>query len=457
MKLLSKSAILLVLLAPPHTSLFAAETSTKEMQPSVTAPSPTAGSSKEKNEALATAISKAALFFAVSTGEKTMDNPFYGRGNKMGFAVDGVFSKELVLTRGATYIFDVDTNVQHDFYFSTVEQGWGSGTVTEGIIGQFIYKGRVSFTPSRNTPARVYYACRNHKYMGGLIHVIDKGETVALESANRKVNTPTASAAVPEKEIKQKIVYANMLVMGQAAKRIEVSDDVTAKSLLEKAKSGLSESEAALKAGNNSEALTIVKSALDNANSAIKMVPGNEEMIDHRAEYAQLLKSFRNYKDSYEQQYNRAKKKGDKSFDAQINPRTIQKMENDAVELSAKGNYAKANEILTKAQDMAIVALASVFEGEEVLYSKSFATPLEEFQYELSRYYTFEDLIPIAVDKKRPSEGAIKLINSYTGKGKKISIKAKEVAREGDHAMAVLGLQEATRQVKRALAIAGAR
>ncbi|HHJ81252.1 MAG TPA: hypothetical protein ENJ65_06420, partial [Candidatus Tenderia electrophaga] len=132
--------------------------------------------------------------FSVTSSKKTEEHPFYNLGSQLGFAVDGVFGKEIILSRGKTYIFDVNSNVKHDFYFSRKAKGWGTGTVTEGITGQFIYKGKIKFTPNDQVPGRIFYACRNHKYMGGLVHVINEGVTVALEGANLSNSIQAASA-----------------------------------------------------------------------------------------------------------------------------------------------------------------------------------------------------------------------------------------------------------------------
>jgi len=114
--------------------------------------------------------------FAVITATKDKTHPHYGKGDFLGFVVNGVQGGTLVLVRGKTYTFDVNTGVMHDFYFSTKTAGWGAGTITKGVQGQFTYKGVVTFSPTAETPDTIYYACRNHKFMGGEIHVVNRGE-----------------------------------------------------------------------------------------------------------------------------------------------------------------------------------------------------------------------------------------------------------------------------------------
>ena len=114
--------------------------------------------------------------FTVTSATKDKTHPYYGKGLDTGFVVNGVQGGTLVLVRGKTYTFDVDTGVMHDFYFATKPIGYGTGTLTKGVKGQFTYKGVVTFSPTAETPDTIYYVCRNHKYMGGEIHVVNRGE-----------------------------------------------------------------------------------------------------------------------------------------------------------------------------------------------------------------------------------------------------------------------------------------
>jgi len=130
----------------------------------------------ETPAASAAAAQSAEYDFAVVTTTKDKSHPFYGKGDQLGMAINGVQGGTLVLVRGKTYTFDVNTGIMHDFYFSTKPAGWGTGTVTKGVQGQFTYKGVVTFSPTAETPDLIYYACRNHKFMGGEVHVVNRGE-----------------------------------------------------------------------------------------------------------------------------------------------------------------------------------------------------------------------------------------------------------------------------------------
>jgi hypothetical protein len=115
------------------------------------------------------------LEFAVIEATKDETHPFFGKGNPLGFVINGVQGRVLTLVRGKTYTFNVSTGPMHDFYISKGPQGWGGGTLTEGVDGNFTYQGSVTFSPSAATPDIVYYACRNHQFMGGEIRIVNAG------------------------------------------------------------------------------------------------------------------------------------------------------------------------------------------------------------------------------------------------------------------------------------------
>jgi len=114
--------------------------------------------------------------FIVTVGAKAAPHPSLGKGHAMGFLVNGVSGKRLVLERGKSYTFDIRTDAKHDVYLSRKVIGWGSAPIAEGVTGAYTYKGKMVFSPTTSTPDNVYYACRNHPHMGALIQIVNPGE-----------------------------------------------------------------------------------------------------------------------------------------------------------------------------------------------------------------------------------------------------------------------------------------
>ena len=64
-------------------------------------------------------------------------------------------------------------------------------------------------------------------------------------------------------------------------------------------------------------------------------------------------------------------------------------------------------------------------------------------------------MIPIAVEQKKPAEGAKKLMESFLKKGQDLRDRAIKKAKEGDYPTAIAMMQDATKDVRRALRMIG--
>ena len=392
--------------------------------------------------------------FTVTVGKKAPSHPEYGRGHDVGFIVDGVQGKELVLTRGVTYTFLVNTNVQHDFYFTTSPVGRGVGTVTDGIKGQFTYRGVVSFTPGASTPAVLYYECRNHPYMGGKIHVVNAGDKVTINAEPRMhPAAPVEQIKVTEAEVKQKLMYAEMVIGSSAPmKRVEASDNFQAKRLAAGAKEQLGKAKSALAGGDTAAAMQAVNESLRLMSAATRLVPDEASLVDYKARYSDLLDQVQGFDKSYKRNVARGvTPKSGKALDRAQFDGLMQQ----AKGLAAKEQYAEAVKPLQNANDMLTAALGALLQSQTVVYDKNFATPQEEYEYELSRYTSYEELIPLAIEQRKPSEQTVGMMDVLAKRAKEIKLEALGLAAKGDHKQAIMALQAATERLQRALRMAG--
>ena len=111
---------------------------------------------------------ESSMTFTVTVEEKMEEHPHFGEGFPEGFVVDGEQGKALTLTRGETYIFQMeDVPSLHPFYLTTDERGLGSGELTEGVSDNQ----QLTFTPTASTPNTIYYNCVTHAFMGYRITV----------------------------------------------------------------------------------------------------------------------------------------------------------------------------------------------------------------------------------------------------------------------------------------------
>jgi tetratricopeptide (TPR) repeat protein len=391
--------------------------------------------------------------FALTVGKKDPSHPYYGRGHDMGFIVDGVQGEELVLTRGVTYTFLVNTNVQHDFYFTTSPVGRGAGTVTDGIKGQFTYRGIVTFTPTASTPDVMYYGCRNHQYMGGKIHIARAGDAVTVGGEPAEVPKISGEQnAVTEAQVKQKLSYAEMLLASSpAVKRAAAGDNAEAKNLLAQANQQLADAKSALAGGDKAAAMQAVDETLRLVSVVGRMAPA-EAGQDYKARYAELLDQLHGFDKSYQKNLARGiSPKPGKELDKAAFERLVKEAEGFA----AKEQYEEAVKQIKSANEMLTAALAALLESQTVVYDKNFATPQEEYEFELSRYGSYEELIPLAIEQRKPTEQTVATMNDLTKRAKEIHDEGVALAAKGDHKMAIMALQAATERLQQALHLAG--
>ncbi len=411
------------------------------------------------------AVPDSPFVFVVTVASKDASHPFFGIGSKSGFVVNGVQGKELVMVRGKTYTFKVNTNVQHDFYISRSKTGWGAATYSKGVEGNFTYNGIVTITPDASTPDTLYYQCRNHKSMGGVIHVIDEGEDVAarkaaFEKARQASSAKAVRAArsISKDQVKQKVAFADMFInKSQAARRISGSGDAAAFEMYQTAQARFRDSRAALAADRLEEALALVDESLRLMSEASRRVPSETDLEGLKERYKELLEGARTFEASYQRNRQRlAKQKGRKAL-PQLDLDVIHGQIDRAQQLAGEENYPEAVRILSKVQDKLNTALTDMLHEETMSYELIFETPKEEYEYELARYFSYEELIPLAIEQRRPSQQTVELMNRFVAKAKGIKDQALPTAAKGDYKTAILMLQGATSHIQRALRLAGVR
>ena len=127
----------------------------------------------------------------------------------------------------------------------------------------------------------------------------------------------------------------------------------------------------------------------------------------------------------------------------------------EAEDLAAKERYADALKPLQGANDILTVALGSLLQSQTVVYDKNFATPKEEYEFELSRYGSYEELIPLAIEQRKPGEQTVGMMDVLVKRAKEIKNEAIVLAFKGEHKQAIQALQAATDRLRRALRLAG--
>jgi len=417
-------------------------------------------SAVEKMEKETRSISVGPNHFVVTVGLKEPSHPSYGKGHAMGFLVDGVSGKELVIERGKTYTFEIATDQKHDVYLSKKAVGWGGAPFARGVEGDYTYKGKMTLKADKETPDQLFYACRNHPYMGGVIHIVDKGQKIdskqqaaASTAAGGSVSTKAETATLSK--VKQKLMFAEMMLGAQSTKRVLASQNDDAKQLVSSAKKKLDAGREKSLADALPEALVLANESLQMLSEAARLVPGDEEIAQQAEDYKTMLTEIQDYQKSYHDNVKRMAKNGGVADAVTLDEKKLVNTLAQAKSLAEKKDYVRANKLLRQAQTTITGALHNLLDSKTIVYDLKFDTPADEYDYELKRFSGYEELIPVAIEAKKPAPGAVKLMESFLSKARSRRDEAIAKADAGDYPMAIAMLLQATKTVRRALRMVG--
>jgi hypothetical protein len=402
--------------------------------------------------------------FVITVAQKDKRHPKFGEGHQMGFLINGVPGGAVVVERGKSYRFQVVTNPKHDVYISTKPIGWGASPWSEGVEGAYIYEGTMNFTPPDSAPEVLYYSCRNHPYMGGEIHVINPGDEVDIANLTQTVSATAPAQNAPAKSnqpevsvamVNQKLMFADMLVKSTASARVKASAHEEAKQKQLQAENLVVQAKDQLKAGNNQDAYANAEQGLALLKEAARLVPSEDEITVLKESYKELLHSIENFKQSHDESYQRMLKSGGKQPAVDYDKKQVALLMDGAQNSANNNDYIDANKKLEQAQHMITAAIQKMLNSQTIVYDLNFETPQEEYEYELKRFGGYEELIPVAVEQKNPNEGTKKLMTSFVEKGRKMRSIAEETAKAGDYPRAIAMMQDATKEIRRALRMVG--
>ena len=271
---------------------------------------------------------------------------------------------------------------------------------------------------------------------------------------------PVAAGAAKQSSrevIQQKLQLVKMLLsQATAIERAAGSDDpainqqsAAALALYAKANSTFNE-------GDMAEAEKLLDEVLRLITDISRLAPDPAKVeAEQRARYAEVLENVRGIQITY-QEMRKDISPGDKQLsviDANLERTSV--LLNQA-QAHAKGNrYKEAIFLLDNAYTAGVSDLNILMGSAVKSYELKFNSPVEEFAHEVTRYHSYEELIPIAYAELKPGEGNIKLSESYVQESRNGRDTALKQAAGGDHQTAIGTLQEATKRLQTALRTLG--
>ena len=413
-----------------------------------------APSVSESTSGLALEIPTEPDTYLITMHQKDKTHPYFGVGDERGFAVNGEQGKYIIARRNHPVTFRVRTGAMHDFYISTTPQGWGAAAYRAGVAGQFTYNGDVSLTANVNTPDTLYYACRNHNSMGGKIVVVDENTDIAAltqkldaeRAAQLAKLSDVAVKSVDPKKVKQKIAYVDMLMQfkGKSLPPAQlglIEDKLNSAKTLEKQ-------------GDLAGSLALAQEAAELfKKKEVQVGPSKEELAEQKEEFNDLLVTLEAFIDSHLASFKQAKEEGRKTvaYDSDA----VGSLILDAKNLAEKQQYESAGKQVKKAERMVTKALNEMLNEQTIVYDLDFKTPADEFAYEVNRYKGYAELVPVAIEVKKPGPAKIKYAKTFQDKAEFFKGKAHEAAEAERWEEAIVVIKDATMEMRRGLRILG--
>jgi hypothetical protein len=263
------------------------------------------------------------------------------------------------------------------------------------------------------------------------------------------MSAPAASSQVTL-ESKTRLVKL-LLAQSPAVQRIPQSDNAQAKKKLADAQALYAKAASEAGAGHADAAIKLLDQALLDIVSASRMVPDPAQLASQeRARYAGLAEATRTFLALHKSLSARTSKKG-----GALDLPKINAMVEKAEGLAAGGNHQEANALLNNVYKMVVGALSNMLMAETIVYDQKFEAPADEFNYELARNRSYEELIPLALTQLNPPRETAVLSEKYVQQSRALRDAAQKQAAGGDYAAALKTIQDATGQLQRSLRVAG--
>lgn len=243
-----------------------------------------------------------------------------------------------------------------------------------------------------------------------------------------------------------------LLAQSPAVQRIPQSNNAQAQKKLAEAQSLFAKADAEAGAGRIEPAIKLLDQALLEITAAARLVPDTAQLAaQERARYNGLRDSVRTFVGLHNSLAERMAGRKLVELDAA----RINGMLDKAEGLAAGANHKEANAILNEAYKTVVATISKMLMAETIVYDLKFDSPADEFQHELARNRSYEELIPLALKQLNPARETALLSERYVQRGKELREVAQKQAGGGDYPSALKTIQDATGNLQRSLQIAG--
>lgn len=256
-------------------------------------------------------------------------------------------------------------------------------------------------------------------------------------------------------EIIQEMQLVKMLLAkSPLAERAASNNDGQIKQPMELARTLYNRANEAFNAGNMVWAGAFLDEALSVMEDAARLSSDPLQVeTKQRERYAELMEDVRAFDATYQDVRKGMPAKDVKKYDAEIAP--THNLVHRAQTLVRDGQYPEGSELLEKVHAIYISVLNELLSSTAFVYDTNFKSPAEEFEYEMARYHSYEELVPIARAQFKPDEYTLKLSERFVQDARTTHGTAEKQAVDGNHPAAIKTLREATKRLQTALRTIG--
>lgn len=262
--------------------------------------------------------------------------------------------------------------------------------------------------------------------------------------------TATSTWAQEREQLVRRLQSVGTLIeSSSAARQIESSGEAAAREKRDNARLIHREASATLQAGDEAAAARLLDQATREMMSGARLarpeqVAGAKDRrdFDARMESARALLAA---------QLRITREKGNAPEAAEAT-RRIESLIAQAQARAAAGQLGEARPLVDRAYLSARVSIESLRRGDTLVRSLQFGSPREEYDYEIDRNDTHRMLIQLLLADRKD---AAALMAAFVARAAELRTQAEASAARGDHGSAIKALEDATRELVRAIRAGG--
>ena len=254
--------------------------------------------------------------------------------------------------------------------------------------------------------------------------------------------------------VEQKIRLIDMLVNSPAAKSAAAGGDADSALLVAKGQQQFQAAKQALADNLLDEATRLLDEALRSASSASRKISSAGAGLSDSAQrksLADMAEQVATYRASVVE-LTRNSKVGPQ---AQHLLTRMDALSAESKQLADGGRLGDANNKMASAYKLTVEEITKLRAGQEVIMSLKFETPLAEYVYEQKRFGSTMTMVDMMIGEGHAEGTKRQIVDNFVAEGHKIKDMAEAEANFQQHPKAVTLMENASRQLNRALQLMG--